>query len=58
MICPKCKCQKSTVIRTEKYDTCVLRTRACLNPTCKHVWKTDEIITSPNEVAKAALATR
>ena len=42
MICPFCKWEKVKILRTEKFETCVLRIRYC--ESCRKPFKTYEII--------------
>ena len=42
MKCPKCKHDKSRVLRTEKYDDIVDRKRICCK--CNYIWRTFEEI--------------
>jgi transcriptional regulator NrdR family protein len=42
MKCPYCESEKTEVIHTEKYETCVIRYRKCVS--CHMPFKTEETI--------------
>ena len=48
MKCPRCGCEKSKVIKTDKLGRFIQRTRECAS--CKMIFKTEEWITASYEI--------
>ena len=48
MKCPQCTSERSTVVKTTKYDDTNRRVRHCEQ--CNHVWVTWEVKNSANRV--------